>query len=214
MREFQRVIPFQALIADFRLNTVRLAKIKDRGLSPEPKEVSQLAQERAKDFFVSKQLYCSEAVLVTINHGLGGGMSDELAIRLSSTLPEGLAGSGCLCGALGGAILALGLFLGRDRPGDRRDRHHALLGTRELHDLFKKRFGATCCRVLSRKVKDLPKEHFEQCADLTGSAAGLATGIILRERPGIIRQVDYVFFNKRESKMGSLVRKAVNSVIF
>ncbi|HIJ36997.1 MAG TPA: hypothetical protein HPP59_06975, partial [Deltaproteobacteria bacterium] len=95
---------------------MRLTKIKDRGLSPEPEEVSQLAKERAKDFFVSKQLYCSEAVLVTINHGLGGGMSDELAIRLSSTLPEGLAGSGCLCGALGGAILALGLFLGRDRP--------------------------------------------------------------------------------------------------
>ena len=45
------------------------------------------------------------------------------------------------------------------------------------------------------------------------TAAGLATGIIIRERAEIIRQVDYVFFNKRESKMGSLVPKAVNSVI-
>ena len=193
---------------------MNLTKIKDKGFSLEPEEVTTLAHERAKDLFVSKQLYCSEAVLLTLNHGLGGDMSDELAIRLSSTLPEGLSGSGCLCGALGGATLALGLFLGRDRPGGRRDRYHALSGTRELHDLFKKRFGATCCRVLSRRVKDLPKEHFEQCADMTGAAAGLATAIILRERPEIIRQVDFAFLNKRESKMSSLVRKAVNSVIF
>ena len=193
---------------------MNLAKIRDRNLSPEPEEISRLAGERAQDYFVSKQLYCSEAVLMTINHGLGGGMSDELAIRLSSTLPEGLAGSGCLCGALGGAILALGLFLGRDRLGGRRDRYHALSGTKELHDQFKKRFGATCCRVLSRKVKDIPKEHFEQCAGLTGAAAELATAIILRERPEIIHRVDSAFLNKRESKMGSLVRKAVNSVMF
>ena len=188
--------------------------MKDRRPPPRPEEISQLAQERAKDFFLSKQLFCSEAVLLTLNHGLDGGMSDELAIRISSTLPEGLAGSGCLCGALGGATLALGLFLGRDRLAGRRDRNHALLGTRELHDLFKKQFGATCCRVLSRKVKDLPKQHFEQCAGMTGTAAALATQIILRERPEIIRQVDYAFLNKRESKMGSLVRKTVNSVIF
>ncbi len=191
-----------------------LAKIKNRVLSPKPEEISQLTQERAKNFFLSKQLFCSEAVLLTLNHGLDGGMSDELAIRLSSTLPEGLAGSGCLCGALGGAVLALGLFLGRDRPGGRRDRNHALLGTRELHHLFKSRFGATCCRVLSRRVKDLPKQHFEQCAGMTGTAAGLATKIILRERPEIITQIDYAFLNKRESKVGSLVRKTVNSVIF
>lgn len=204
---------FPFLYTDFRLNTVNLIKIKDRGLSPELKEVSQLAQERAKNFFMSKQLYCSEAVLVTLNHGLGGELTDELAVRLSSTLPEGLAGSGCLCGSLGGAILALGLFLGRDRPGGQCDKHHALTGTKELHDLFKKRFGATCCRVLSRKVKDLPKQHFEQCVGLTGFAAGLAAEIILRERPRIIKQVDYAFLKKRESKMISLVRKAVNSVI-
>ncbi|MCJ7809931.1 MAG: C-GCAxxG-C-C family protein, partial [Desulfobulbaceae bacterium] len=116
------------------------------------------------------------------------------------------------CGALNGGTMALGLFIGRNGPGFF-NRRPVMQATRELHRQFKRRFGATCCRVLSRKVKDLPKEHFEQCADLTGAAAGLATGIILRERPEIIRQVDYVFFNKRESKMGSLVRKAVNSVI-
>ncbi|MBW2709531.1 MAG: C_GCAxxG_C_C family protein [Deltaproteobacteria bacterium] len=192
---------------------MHLIPLKERDLPPEMEEISRLTEERAKDFFLSKQLYCSEAVLVTLNHGLGGGMTDDLAIRISSTLPEGLAGSGCLCGALGGAVLALGLFLGRDWPGSQRDSHHALVGTRELHDLFVKRFGATCCRVLSKEVKHLPKQHFEQCAGLTGAAAAFATEIVLRERPRIIRQVDYAFLNKRESKMGSLVRKAVNFMI-
>ena len=192
---------------------MNLTKINDRILSLDPEEIATLAQKRARDLFESKQLYCSEAVLFTLNHGLGGGMSDELAIRISSTLPEGLSGSGCLCGALGGAALGMGLFLGRDRLGGRCDRYHALSGTRELHDRFKEKFGATCCRVLSRKVKDVPKKHFEQCAGMTGAAAGFAATIILRECPEIIGQVDIPFLNKKESKMGSLVRKAVNSVI-
>ncbi len=42
--------------------------------------------ERAKNLYLTGQLLCSEAVLVVLNKELGGGLSDDTAIRLGSAL--------------------------------------------------------------------------------------------------------------------------------
>jgi len=80
-------------------------------------EVARLVGKRAGNLFDTGQLLCSEALLVVMNRVLGGGMPDELAVRLASTLPRVIGESGCTCGALAAGALALGLFLGRSRPG-------------------------------------------------------------------------------------------------
>jgi len=68
--------------------------------------------------------------------------------------------------------MACGLFLGNDRPyRHRRDTREC---ARQLHDSFKAANGATCCRVLSRKVKHDQNAYFQQCADLTAEAAEMA----------------------------------------
>jgi hypothetical protein len=85
----------------------------------EIREVAKLAGEKAHNLFMTGQLLCSEAVVAVVNRALGGGLSDDVAIRMAACLPQGVGDSGCLCGAVNGGALALGLFLGRDRPGAR-----------------------------------------------------------------------------------------------
>lgn len=139
-------------------------------------------QEEAEALFIKRQMHCSEAVFCTLNRQLGGGLSLETAMELSSVMADGLGGSGCMCGALNGGVLALGLFLGRQKPG----RFGGTKGRKavfSLHKGFKTRFGSTCCRVLSGNRKTAPGEHFAGCTQRTGFAAFLAGEIILNHRP-------------------------------
>jgi C_GCAxxG_C_C family probable redox protein len=144
---------------------------------------------RAGLLYRDRKLLCSEAVLVTLNEAFRGNLTQEQAVALASAFPVGLGGSGCLCGAVSGAALAIGLFLGRTKPGG--------LGSRRvqaevaaLHTLFRKEFGSTCCRVLTREVKSDPKRHFEQCAGLTEAGAEMAAMTILRKRPDLLHHLD------------------------
>ncbi len=152
---------------------------------PPVNSLAQAAQQRAEALYRSHQLLCSEAVLVSINEIFDGGLSEEQAVRLASGMACGLGDSGCLCGAVGGGVLALGLILGQNKAYARRKlcRKAAC----ELHETFKLANKSTCCRVLSKKVKDTPKVHFAQCANLTGQAAAMAVQIILHHRPELAR---------------------------
>jgi len=174
--------------------------------------VTTLAGEigfRAENLYLTGQLLCSEAVLSVLNRGLRGGAPEGIAIRLASALPIGLGDSGCVCGALSGATLALGLFLGRDRPGAPNGKE-ALNATKVLHQRFKENFGSTCCRVLSRKFKDNPREHFKQCAQITGWTAEIAAIIILEKRPELGECADLAYCEARDSWLGSKIKQLMN----
>jgi C_GCAxxG_C_C family probable redox protein len=154
-------------------------------------------------------LLCSEAVVTALNRGLSGGMDNELAIRIVSTLPLGIGESGCTCGALSGGAVALGLFLGRKRPGGR-DRHKAMNAANVLHNKFKELFGSTCCRVLSKKVKAIPKAHVEQCTRFTGTVTELVARALVERDPHLIERADWTYLRKRESRMGAKLTSLLN----
>jgi len=177
----------------------------------EGQQLAETIGERAKNLYLTGQLLCSEAVLVVLNKGLGGGLSDDVAIRLASALPVGLGNSGCICGAVSGATLAVGLFLGRSTPGST-DQLEALRAANLVHDRFKGMFGATCCRVLTTKVKNNKQEHVEQCATLTGQAAERAALIILEKRPELIPGADTRYLVTKDAWLGSKLRQLVNLV--
>jgi C_GCAxxG_C_C family probable redox protein len=163
---------------------------------------------RAENLFRSGQVLCTEAVLLTLNSGLRGDLPPEYIYRLASGLPLGMGGAGCVCGALSGASLGLGLFLGPPTPD--RGASKRLRGlTKELHDRFKASFGATCCRVLSRELQHDPRAHFQQCSMITGRTAQIATDIILRAKPELSEQVDMEFLTRRDSRVGAGVRRIV-----
>jgi C_GCAxxG_C_C family probable redox protein len=178
---------------------------------PEAQQLALMIGTRAENLYLTGQLLCSEAILAVMNRGLRGGLPEGMDIRVASALPIGLGNSGCTCGALSGAALALGLFLGRDRPGAFNGKQ-AMPAANLLHNRFKKLFGSTCCRVLSRHAKEDPKEHFKQCGRITGQTAELATLILLEKRPDLAGGADLGYLETRDSWIGSKLSQLVNIV--
>jgi len=161
-------------------------------LDSETEKLLNLIGCKAQNLHRNRHLHCSEAVLLVLNKGLGGGLSQEIAIRLASALPDGLGGGGCICGAVSGGVLALGLFLGRSRPRAR-DKHKAVPAAREFHRRTQGLLGSVCCSVLKREKS--------RCVELTGSAARLAAELILQRRPELTQQADWAYLEKQDRRL-------------
>jgi len=161
---------------------------------------------RTENLFMTRQLMCSEAVLTVLNQGLKGELPPEIAVRITSGLPEGLGGSGCTCGALTAGVIALGLFLGRNGPGILNSRK-VYVASKELHDYFKLHFDTTCCRVLTKNIEVGTKHHFQFCARHTGEIAEQAARIILERKPEVFEQADWAYLNKIDSKIKARIKQ-------
>ena len=160
-------------------------------------------RERARNLFQTRQMLCAEAVVVALNHGLNGGLTDAQALAMSAPFCTALGKSGCLCGALSGAVMVSGLILGKDRPYyKRKDLRNS---ARQLHDAFKASRGSTCCRMLTKKVMYDKKAHFRMCTGLTTEATELAARLILLKRPEIMHRVNNRFLAKRQSNIGGTI---------
>ncbi|GBC63201.1 C_GCAxxG_C_C family protein [Desulfonema ishimotonii] len=158
-------------------------------------------RERAENLYHTHQFFCTESVVVAINEGLGGALSEDQAVAIASGFPLGVGEAGCMCGALSGGILSVGLVLGKNGPY--RNRRTVREASGELHDRFKGRFRSTCCRVLTRKVRHTPRIHFEQCAELTGAGAEMAARMILEKRPGLVSQISPARRLRRDSGLAA-----------
>lgn len=112
---------------------------------------------------------CAQTVVQAVADALGVPVSNELLA--ASRLFRGGIQSGCVCGALAGAVLLSG-YLDSLRP-------HPLgkqLGP-HLHALFKETFGATCCRAIKAKRPLHLKLSRKPCQDLTARFAVLVHGL-------------------------------------
>jgi len=174
-------------------------------LTPEETLLS-LVGEKARNLFLSERLWCSEAVLVTLNQGLSGGLTPEMAEGLTVGMGAGLGGSGCLCGALNGAVVALGLFLAGCEASRRIPAKAVRAHAKDLENEFKSRFGATCCRILTQKQIDKDHSKRRRCAEQTAFAAESAARVILTRRPELLLAADKEYLNQRRSRAESLFR--------
>jgi len=174
-------------------------------------ELPGLIRQRAENLFETRQLLCSEAVLYVLNQGLGGGLPPETAVRLASGFGEGIGRAGCMCGAFAGAMMGLGLFLGR-RGLNGKGSKRILNKAKELHCRFSSEFGATCCRILTKKVEPNSRALFHQCGNQTGEAAEMAARIILEARPDLIRQANWEFLGVQDSKLAASMNRFLTIV--
>ncbi|MDO5755025.1 MAG: C-GCAxxG-C-C family protein [Tissierellia bacterium] len=125
-------------------------------------------EEQARTYFDKGELYCSEAVVKTINDALEQPM-DPAIVKMASGFPVGLGMAQCLCGAVSGAEMALGLVYGREY-GEEMD-PSMFNYSKALHDYCVDEYGATCCRVITRKWKGdqfASKGRHEHCVEITG----------------------------------------------
>lgn len=75
------------------------------------------------------------------------GIESPLIPRIATPFAGGMAGSGEVCGAVVGALMAIGVIHGRDEVGQPDGEAHRLGA--EVLRAFREEMGAVCCRELT-----------------------------------------------------------------
>ncbi len=128
-------------------------------------------QAKAEELFRSGTFFCSEAIVQTINEFLGKPYEEDV-VKLASGFPIGMGKAGCLCGAVSGGQMALGMVYGRVAGEPMPDRMFEL--AKGLHDYIKDEYKSTCCRVITKEwTGDNFKspERKNHCITITGKVA-------------------------------------------
>lgn len=100
---------------------------------------------------------CSQAVLASYAEDLG--LNQELALKLAAPFGGGIARQGEICGAVNGAIMALGLKYGLSQADDRDGRDNCYRVIRAFIKNFEARHGSILCRKLLGLDIGNPEEY-------------------------------------------------------
>lgn len=145
-------------------------------------ELLKEIRETAEEYFRSGTYFCSEAVVQTINDALGQPF-DESIVKMASSFPVGLGKAQCLCGAISGGEMALGIVYGRTKGEAMNPKmfEHA----KALHDFIKGEYKSTCCRVITREwagdnfMSEGRKKH---CIHITGQVAEWVANVLIEDK--------------------------------
>ena len=128
-------------------------------------------RETAEGYFKRGEFFCSEAVVQAINDALGKPYPEEV-VKLASGFPIGLGKAQCLCGAVSGGEMALGMVYGRVHKEAMNPKMFEK--AKGLHDYVKEAYKSTCCRVITREWAGdnfQSPERKEHCIAITGKVA-------------------------------------------
>ncbi|HWR05505.1 C-GCAxxG-C-C family (seleno)protein [Sporomusa sp.] len=117
---------------------------------------------------------CAEAVARTFRDMLNLNIPDE-ALKMASGFGGGLGHAGCMCGALSGATMVLGMLQGR--ASNDQNRGPVYSSAQEFHNIFSEQFGAACCRVLNCHEFGSPEQR-QTCLKITSTTAELLSKYI------------------------------------
>ena len=134
--------------------------------SLEGMKLAEQCRIEAEELYRSGRYHCAEAVLAVVRNHFRPDLPEEV-VQMASGFGGG-SGSGCLCGAVSGATVALGLVL-------REDKKRIAKHTRDLHAWFKEKYGATCCKTI-RAGNDKGI-----CPVLTGEVAGKIAEVLSKK---------------------------------
>ena len=137
-------------------------------------------RNRAEELFASAKFNCSEAVMYALREAFFPSLPDYVIAAVSG-FPVGIGGAGCTCGAVTGAVCALGLIFGREKSPELLKAAECMKFAHEVHDDFQAKHSALCCRYLTRGLDIGSMHHSLQCREFTADAAESAARIILRE---------------------------------
>lgn len=101
--------------------------------------------EQANDCFISG-FNCAQAVFTAFNEELG--LEKESALKISSSFGGGMAHLNETCGAVTGALMAIGLKYGRVKADDIQTKEKNYSIVNEFAKRFKAKFGSLKCTDL------------------------------------------------------------------
>lgn len=142
---------------------------KKKNPSLEGMELAEICQLEAEALYRSGTYHCAEAVLEAIRKRFSPQTPAEVVGTVSGF--GGGSGAGCICGAVSGGTVAIGLVV--------RDKKATTHLTRELHSWFKEKYGVTCCKVIRANN---PKGI---CPVLTGEVSGKIASMLARQQEGV-----------------------------
>lgn len=113
--------------------------------------------ELAPKYFLEEGYSCSESILMA---AVELGLATKEMVSVATSFSGGM-GNGCLCGAVSGSMIVIGLLFGKFKTNT----------ARSLASDFYKRFTSihkvTCCKVLTKDFKDFhSKERKEHCVNM------------------------------------------------
>lgn len=153
-------------------------KMERRNIMEEHKLIDAV-RVKAEGYFQRGEFFCSEAVVHTINELLGWPFPEEVT-KLASAFPIGIGKAGCLCGAVSGGCVALGMVYGRKYGEPMSDKMFPLAAA--LHDHIKAVYKSTCCRVLVKDYVFTSPERKAHCVNITGEVAAWVAEQLLKEK--------------------------------
>lgn len=128
---------------------------------------------------------CSQAVLGAVSDEYG--LDRETALKLAQSFGGGIARRADWCGAVTGALMAIGLRFGRTRAEDAAARDRTYQACGEFILRFETRFGAVKCRDLLGCDIGTPEGaaeaaarrlHETRCADYVSAAVEILEEIL------------------------------------
>ena len=168
----------------------------------EEKELLSNVYKTAKEFELNHH-GCSVSVVNALSTHLKLGTPSEvkLAIKLAAPFAAGGGLRHETCGALSGAVIALGMVTGPEDPRNFEQLVDALLQAHQLTQLVETELKSTNCRTLHNmglgRTYDLTVAEqyeafirdggYEYCSDITGKTAQIAARMIIehfRNRQG------------------------------
>ena len=139
---------------------------KNKKVTEEELELNRKCQAEAEQLYRSGKYHCAEAVLETVRRQFAPNLPESIVGTVSGF--GGGSSSGCICGAVSGGTVALGLVL-----ADKKETTHL---TKELHSWFKEKYGVTCCKIIRQNHKGV-------CPVLTGEVAGKVAEMLAANPP-------------------------------
>ena len=125
---------------------------------------------------------CSESVLMAVAENKG--VKSDLIPKIATGFCGGIVHTRNICGAVSGAIMALGMLLGRDKPEDPREELNSAI--HKLLAEFASKYGSTNCYELidcdlgtqEGMEKYLENNLWDKCKELTEEAAGMTMSLL------------------------------------
>lgn len=136
----------------------------------------------AEEYFRSGGYYCSEAIVASVRDNIAPDMPEAL-VAAASGFPVGVGRSKCMCGAVSGAVLAIGYLFGRTEPSSPADpaSQRTLALANEVQQAFRDSHRVLCCSVQTRGMDMASGEHKAQCIAFTGEMAAKTAELVERE---------------------------------
>ncbi len=139
---------------------------------------------RSAEKLFESGFYCAESVVLAI--AKAQGINSDLMPKTATAFCSGMSRTCGTCGALTGAIMGVGLSLGRSTVKD--SVQPSYIAAQQLIRDFEKEFGSRDCRVLldgcnlnTPEGKAIFKEQNlgQRCLLFTGKAAEIAARVIV-----------------------------------